>query len=283
MKFKKVLDGLNVQGYSVSKPSKAYKKLFPQKYVFSLDVFGEHVLFNSNEIPRNFTVYPPVGYIFTTDKTLPKFLINDRIQYKDVGGSFASCLDHYFSGTEDKIDLILSISPKNNEVPPRFVNEIVVQCNSDQLMKSNRLKENVMSIVNGYLKEGTFNVETWMRKVLFDYPINNNGLPVRYPKVINDKNVNNCSVSVNDIFVEYDFRAKSYEKEDALIVGLEDAFENLNEEVIIHENYNHLLSKLKKALDSKKLKYKELTPDSIKVKAKFLREVNLKYQLTDFI
>jgi len=283
MNFKKILDGVNIQGYKVCKPTKEFKKLFPKKYVLSLDMFGERMIFNTDSLPKESLVYQPVGYIFTYADSLPNSLINNKVKYTDVGGCFPSCLDTYFSGTDEKIDLILSISPRDKIVPARFNDEIVIQCNSEQLLKGNKLKSNIMTIINNYLKEGKFDVMTWVRKVIFNYPINNNGMPVRFPNKVSDKTINNCSIKSDELFVEYDFRAKSYDKEDELIVDLEDAFEDLNKEVIVYDNYNHILDKLKSALDKKKLKYNLIDNDKLKVKAKYLREVNLKYQLTDFM
>lgn len=283
MKFTKILDGNNIQGFSVSKPSATFKKLFPRRYTFSLDVMGNHIIINEDEIPKNFTVYAPIGYVFTYEKKLPKWLISEKVDFQDIGGSFPACLDSYFSGTDDNIDLIISCCPKDNIVPAQFVNEIIVQCNSDQLMAKNKLKENILKIVNGYLNEGEFTVENWFRSVIFNYPINNNGLPVHFQKVISENTIKRCSVNTNDLFIEYDFRAKSYEKEEEFIRSIEDNFENLNEEIIIYNDYNDILPRMKKELDKKKLKYKTLTNDSIKVKAKFIRDLNLTYQFTDFI
>lgn len=282
MKFTKLLDGVNVQGYKISKPTPAFKKLFPKRYIFSLDAFGEHVIINEDSIPRNFTVYPPVGYIFTYESKLPQWLISNKITYQDVGGCFPSCLDTYFLNTNN-VDLIISCSPRNKVVPPRFMNEIVVQCNSELLMKNNKLKQNIMTIVEKYLKEGEFSVEKWWRNVIFNYPFNNNGLPVKYPKTISDKTVNSCSIKAEEVFVEYDFRATSYEKEENFIKNIEDAFEDMNREVIVYEDYNHLLKDIRAQLDKKKLKYKVLGEDKISVKAKNLRKLDLKIQLTDFV
>ena len=290
MKFTKILDGVNVQGYHVSKPSPAFKKLFPKRYVFSLDVFGEHVIINEDTIPRNFTLYPPVGYVFTYEKKLPNWLISEKIAYQDVGGCFPSCLDSYFMNTKD-VDLIISCTPRNKVVPPRFSNEIIVQCNSEQLMKCNgvkgsaseAMKQNIMTIVNKYLREGDFSIEAWFRNVIFNYPFNNNGLPIRYPKTVSEKTVNVCSIKPDELFVEYDFRATSYEKEEGFIKTIEDAFEDMNKEVEIYEDYNGLLKTIRQQLDKKKLKYKVEKEDCIKVKAKFLRSLDLKVQLTSFI
>ena len=79
MKFKKLLDGENVQGYKVCSPSKEFKKMFPKKYILSLDVMGEHMVMNVDALPNSFAVYSPVGYIFTYANELPKFCILNEV------------------------------------------------------------------------------------------------------------------------------------------------------------------------------------------------------------
>lgn len=292
MNFKKILDGVNIQGYKIVKPNKAFKKLFPKRFIFSLDVMGQHVVFNTNEIPKNFCLYAPIGYVFTYDSRLPQFLISDKLLYQDVGGVFPSCLDEYFTATDKSVDLILSICPRGDIVPACFVNEIVVQCNSAQIMKGD-LKNNILSVVENYLKAddgNSMNAEAWARKVIFNYPMNNNGLPVRYPKTVNDKTLKEYKIKADQLFVEYDFRASSYDKENEFVIELEDAFEDMNRELTIYENYNGLLKRIRSELDKKKLKYKVLNDvgenvddPPISVKAKYLRELGLTYKMTDFI
>ena len=57
----------------------------------------------------------------------------------------------------------------------------------------------------------------------------------------------------------------------------------MNKKIVVCDTYNGVLKKLMKALDEKKLKYKVIDEDRIEVKAKFIHEVNLSFQITDFI
>ena len=282
MNFRKILDGVNVQAYKINKPTKTFKKLFPKQYICSVDVLGKHMVFNVDELPRNFALYPPIGYIFTYANSLPACLVSDKLKYKNVGSVCPSCLDDYFTATNDKVDLILSICPKDKIVPAKFVNEIVVQCCSDELLKKG-VKDSVMSILKTYLEESNMNTEQWARKVIFNYPINGNGLPVKYPKKVSDKTLNSITLKDRDVFIEYDLRAKSYSKEDEVICELENAFEDMEEELTVFDTYNGIMKKIMKELDKKKLKYKVEGEDKIKVKAKHLRKLDLTYQMTDFI
>lgn len=282
MNFRKILNGVNIQAYKINKPTKAFKKLFPRQYICSIDVLGQHMVFNVDELPRNFAIYPPIGYIFTYANSLPSCLVSDKLKYKNIGSVCPSCLDEFFTATNDKTDLILSISPKNKVVPAKFINEVVVQCNSDELLKSG-VENSIMQILKSYLDENQLDVEQWARKVIFNYPINSNGLPVSYPKKISDKTLNQTTIKNDDIFIEYDLRAKSYSNEDEVISELENAFEDMEEELTVFETYNGTLKKIIKELDKKKLKYKREGEDKIIVKAKNLRKLNLTYQMTDFI
>ena len=282
MNFHKILDGTNVQAYSIHKPTNSFKKLFPKKYICSTDVLGNHIVFNVDELPKNYALYPPMGYIFTYANSLPSCLISDKLKYKNVGSVCPSCLDDYFTGTDDNIDLILSICPKDNVVPAKFVNEIVVQCNSNELLR-NGVKPSVLNILKAYLNDNCMSAEQWARKVIFNYPINSNGLPVRFPKKVSDATLKQSTIKDKDVFIEYDLRPKSYNKEDEVICELENAFEDLEEEVTVFETYNGTMKKIIKELDKRKLKYTADGEDKIKVKAKYLRKLNLSYQMTDFI
>ena len=282
MNFKKLLDGVNVQAYKINKPTKSFKKLFPKQYIYSVDVLGQHIVFNVDNLPKNFTLYPPMGYIFTYANSLPHWLISDKLKYKNVGSVSPSCLDDYFTATSDKVDLILSICPKNNVVPATFVNELVIQCCSKELL-SKGVKTSILDILKTYLEESNLDAEQWARKVIFNYPINNNGLPVKYPASISDKTLKQTTLKDKDIFIEYDLRPKSYSEEDKVICELENAFEDMEEELTVFETYNGTMKKIIKELDKRKLKYTIEADDRIKVKAKYLRELNLSYQITDFI
>lgn len=312
MKLKKILNGDNVQGFKIEQPTKNFKKLFPKTYIFSLDLFGKQVVYNLDTIPVQFTITPPIGYIFTYSNTLPKWLICNHVKYKDVGGCFPSCLDAYFTG--ENVNLVLSCCPKNKVVPARFVNEIVIKCNSKDLMQDvkqvesnlsnetasedtltggnkkskkqsegNNVQKNIMNILINYLKDGETTPEQWARDVIFNFPININGLPVCYPKTIDKKALSQTNLKPLDVFIQYDFRADNYEDENNFIITLEDGFEDLNSTITFYNTYNNILPKVKSQLKSKKRPFKEISSDAIEVKAKFLRNLDISYQIIDFI
>ena len=319
MKVKKILDSDNIQGFKILNPTKKFKKTFPKKYIMSFDVLGKHQILNTNTLPNSITLFTPLGYIFTYADSLPKILKSQNIKYENIGSTFVRCLDTYFigenEGDSENIDLILACGSKNKIVPPTFTDELIIRCNSDTLTgksqdgkslhnetedslkseqnsnnfvedrknKIKNIKENILKIVSGYLKEKKYKVEDWVKDIIFNYPINNNGLPVRFPTNISDNNINNFTLNADDIFIEYDFRAKSYEHENEFISELEDAFESPNEEIQITNTYNNVLDEIKKKLDEKKYKWSKIDDNTIKTKLKYLRDINVEYQLTDFI
>lgn len=295
MKVKKIWDSDNIQGFKIINPTKKFKKIFPKKYIMSFDVFGKHQILNTNTLPNSIACFTPLGYIFTYADNLPKILKTQNVKYENIGSTFVRCLDTYFigenEGDAENIDLILACGSKNNVVPPAFTDELIIRCNSDTLtgesedrtVKVKNIKENILKILRGYMKEKTYTVEEWTKNVIFNYPVNNNGLPVRFPKNISDDNINSFKLNADDIFIEYDFRAKSYKHENEFISELEDAFESPDEEIQITNSYNNILNEIKRKLDEKKYKWKEVDENTIKTKLKYLRDIDMEYQLTDFI
>lgn len=300
MKLKKILDTDNIQGFKIMNPSKKFKKMFPKKYIISIDLVGKHHLLNSNSIPSSASYFTSIGYIFTYNDKLPNYLYDSDVKYENIGSTFVRCLDTYFVGENDNdsenVDLILACGCKNGIVPPTFTEELIIRCNSESLTKTDGTKEakhndakiknirtNVMKIIHNYMKTKKYTTEEWVKDVIFNYPVNSNGLPVHYPKLITNENINSFTLHEKDVFIEYDFRAKSYEQENEFISELEDAFESPNEEVYITNSYNNILETIKKKLDEKKYKWSKVDDNTIKTKFKFLRDIDIEYQLTDFI
>ena len=137
MKLSKILNIDNLQGYNISNPTKQFKKLFPKKYIISFDIMGTHHVINVNKIPPQICMFPLLGYIFTYDKSLPKFLKNKRVDYTNIGSTFAICLDNYFIGMNEKdgkdVNLVIACGSKDKEVPPAFTEELIIRCNSKVL------------------------------------------------------------------------------------------------------------------------------------------------------
>ena len=293
MKLNKIIDGDNIQAYHISNPSKIFKRRFPKKYLIHVIVNNSIVNVNLDIIPNDFIYNVPTGYIFTYEKTLPKFLLT-KIEKDDFGNTFPTCLDVYFNTKDNdkkKTDLIISCSAKYDIMPSWFNRDLIVRCNSgtlsDNLKSSSAIRKNILKIMNE--SSETYKcTEEWLLSLLDNTPLNFVDLPIRYPNTITDEIVskkNNCDSKIIDsMFFGYDFRAEDYEHENKFISLFESAFENLNRYVTVYESYNGIVGKIKSALNkSKKIKYKSQTKYSITLKLKDLRDLNVEYQLNDFI
>lgn len=299
MYLKKCVDTDTIQAYTVHNPTNRFKKMFPNNYILSLDILGEHKIFNTPQFPDKLFECNPIGYIFSYEDIKKKVGVKDM--FVDVGNTFTRCLDSYFIGDDasDNIDMIIACSPKRECKSPSFTNELIIRCNSADLLKSNkvssdkssltadvlakRLRKNMCSIVQSYLRGQDYATETWTEYIIYNYPTNSNGLPISYPDTINSKNISSVNINPKNLFIEYDFRAKNYEYENKMISLLEDAFESPNMKVQITNTYNGMLDKVKSELDAKHRKYAELDADTIKARFKDIRDLNISYKITDFI
>ena len=100
---------------------------------------GRHSVMNVNTLPNKMVLFAPIGYIFTYGNKLPN-LSSDKVKYEDIGSTFARCLDSYFigkdAGDSKNIDLILACGSKDKIVPPALTEEIIIRCNSNDLIKN---------------------------------------------------------------------------------------------------------------------------------------------------
>ena len=145
------------------------------------------------------------------------------------------------------------------------------------------LRNNVMSLITEYLKQKNYTVEKWVHEVITKFPVNNNGLPLRFPDEINDKNINDVKLSHTNLFIEYDFRASDYDHEMSFIQSIEDGFENMESTVMILESYNGIIQRVTQALKAKGYPWRVVNKYTIEVKMKYLRLLDIEYEVTDII
>ena len=150
------------------------------------------------------------------------------------------------------------------------------------------ISKNIISYIETICRESApSSVEEWVDCIMSILPVNSNNLPIRYPKLISDSSftpsaIKSYSINKDNLYIEYDFHAKSYKSENQFITMLEDAFEDMNRDIVVYNTYNNILPKIMKALDAAKIKYVKLNAYSIRTKLKSLREISIKYKLTDF-
>lgn len=288
MYLKKILNNKFIQGYTIVNPTNKFKSMYPKKYIFAICLNNNTKVIISDNIPIEFAYLKPHGYIFTYNKTLPGYINIDDKEEIDIGRTYPVCLDKYFINSNiDKeeskeIDLILCCSAYK-EITPRLTNKLLIKCNVKNLLDTNNIRKSIMNIINSSIS-GKYTVESWINDILANIPLNYMDCPFCYPETINSKCLNSKSkIKYTDIFVEYDIRATSYEEENKFINTLEESFENMDEEVIIHNNYNNILSTIIKELDKHKLKYTKIRDDCISVTLKNINKINVEYKLNDFL
>lgn len=294
MKLNKLVDTRSMQVYSISDASKEFKKMYPLNYiVLTIDDSGMTVD-NTNELNvEELLFYDACSYIFTYKSTLSKKITESilecdkLIRYTNDTNSTA-CLDRYYIGANNKINVIMSVYPRYNMVSPMFNNNIVIKASSKKL-KLDSLGKQVCSIINQTLAEknkqsSKMTVEDWLKEFIIHPFVT----PLRtcciYPKVIDDKVLHKqykCKIS--DLIVLYDARAKNYNEEFKLFTAIAEAFDSKDPTVTVYDSYNCCLNKIIKELEKHNMKYTMLNDYSLETKYKNLKQLNITYQLTDFI
>lgn len=301
MKLKRILNIDAIQAYTIVSPTKRIKAMFPYKYIFVLNFKGKTIFGNTNVIPQQFYFMPMIGYIFTYEKTLPDVIKSNRyMSYTNYGHTHPVGLDQFFinNGSDNVIcDLVLSCTATNESMPVQMCENIIIRCNSHQLVNnetkdveimSKNIKSNIKKIINTMLKKvSPTNVEEWLLNIIEHSPFNDNDMPYKYYDNITDALFKSKTVTLNNkqISIGYDLRADDYEFENKFIHALELSFEDKKHEVIVYDTYNGLMKRVMSAFDKNNFKYEKITDHSIKVEIgnlwKCSDEIDL--QITDLI
>jgi len=101
-----------------------------------------------------------------------------------------------------------------------------------------------------------------------------------YPDVVSVKNIS-APVTFDNISIFYDLHATNHIDEVAFIRYIEENSENLNDSIVIYNTYNNILPKIIEQFESKNIKFKRLSDDSISTQCKNIFALNMTYQLTD--
>jgi len=308
MNFKKIFDSEILQVYSIKNPSVNMKKMFPKKFIVGINAMGMTHSVNVNTLPSILAYGIATGYIFTYESTFPNNIIRSPKKssfINKMGSTLPVCLDQYFnesySNKDEKVDIILSCNSKNAIMPINFTQEILIRSNStklfgydtkEELLKNkvdkNKISKIIMKTINDNI-ERVDSLENWVQEVIINVPLNCEGFTIKYPNVINSKNLRKSKISKNKLFIGYDFRPRIddesidiYDYENIIITSIEDIFEKPSMKLHIKDNYNGLLSRIKEELDKNKLKYLDYK-DEIIVTLANLRKLDLTYNLTDFL
>jgi hypothetical protein len=304
MKIRKILNTDTIQGYTISHPSKSFKKTFPKKFIVSVVLLGKPYIFNENYLPNIFWIAKPVGYIFTYLNKLPN-LIGSNLEHYDIGSTAPVGLDIYFIQSNPsenrKIDVVFSCKLKPLSVAPvNWTNTTIIQCGLENILGcsfnvltnsynekyASNLSKNIVKIINKNI-ETELSLEKWAGLIIRNCPLNGFDLPNKYPKIITTKLLQNNkqNITKDKLFVEYDFRLidrtrNMYKLENSVIKVIEDAFEK-NRYVTVYDTFNNILSDIRKQALKQKIHFIDCD-NSIKIKFFDLRELKVEYDLTDF-
>lgn len=300
MKLRKIFNFDAFQAYQIVSPSKRIKTMFPRKYLFIIYFNGRTLFGNTDTIPQQFYYTPIVGYMFTYEKTLPDILkSNQYTTYTYYGRTHPLGLDQYFINSNSNgivCDLVLYCTGANDVMPVQMIENIIIRCNSHQLVgnetkdvdvMAKNIKTNIRKIISNMLKAVSPTcVEDWIVSILEHAPLNDNDMPYRFPDIITDNLFKTKTISIknNQISIGYDLRADNYDFESKFIHAMETAFETLNQKVVIYDTYNGIMKKIIEEFKKKDLKYEKVTDHSIEVKLSDLWGLkSIEYEITDLI
>lgn len=281
MRLKLLQDSDTIKVYQIILPSKTFKKQFPRKHIFaSLDYnTGENVLINSDQIPFKYLYSPQVGYIFTYAKTFDT-KIGMYTKKSDMGKTFPTNLNQYFDDTDE---IIVQIIPNVTAefITPFFVNNYIIKLKLNDI-NNDKLYENMKQTVNNMMYE-KMNTELFVIKVLHTLPLNNNMLPLNYPKEISDSIFKKKpKINMKDVFIQYDIKVNSREDEFNTVKRIESTFEDKNYKVVIYDTYTGLLNRLRKYMIDNKIKFED-NGKSITTTYENLQKIKIDVSLLDLL
>lgn len=269
----------SIEIYKVQQPSKAYKKMFPKRFTYSLLLGGKIHTGNENILPLFVTFSECIGYIFTTKDIV---LSNCHKYENSFGNTFPVNLNQYFISNSGDYDLIFEITPTQSS-SPKFNESVIIRMNSEELMKSKDVATDTLKIVTEQFKE-KISIEEFVLKIINTCPLNFLGYPIDYPKCINN-NIINSKIKSKNLFVAYDFRPTkelTHQEEVDVITKIEDTFEDKSYVVSIQNNFNDLKNRLEIAAKEQHIPYKS-TKDTINFKLKDFRKLSFEFEFNDLI
>jgi hypothetical protein len=267
MIFKKIVDDPALIVYRIVNPTKEIKSKYPKNIIICFDY--EHI-WNVNHL-IGIPEHP--CYIFTYLKVIP---FRNSMSFKSYK-TLPLGLDDYIN-SDNNFALLLLQTGEN--VSPAFNKEIIIRGNYDKLMKLSKtnFRKKLERILNDSLPKN-LTLLSWMETVLLMQRFTDLNLP-NYPDVVSVKNIS-APVTFDNISIFYDLHATNHIDEVAFIRYIEENSENLNDSIVIYNTYNNILPKIIEQFESKNIKFKRLSDDSISTQCKNIFALNMTYQLTD--
>lgn len=208
-------------------------------------------------------------------KVLPS-IQNDVPQTEPVG------LFEYFT---DKYNVILRCDPISI-MDPMILGSIIIRETSDTLFKNDvtDIIHNGINTFISHIDKNILTTEEWVEEIFNSCPLCSDGTIIQYPKIITDSSLKKRIIpKITDFVKQYDLRIKDSQQEMKLIQKIEQAFENKSEMIYFHNTFTNILETIRKELDLKHLKYKNISEDIIYVKLAYIRELDIEYNLIDLL
>ena len=272
---------------------------------YSNDLFVTEVM-NVSKITDEIMYDTRGMFIFTYNAKLPKMCLKWfktfeemcrtgdelRKELMDIGTVHPwSLLDYIYNrtvSTEKKgqetvhtVNAVLRVIPGLSEVPAVFCEEMIIRCNSEEMLGrgvnvkgklkqvsgmnedvlSSNFRKNVLKIMTGWFKDTLkdFDTERFLLKVFYEGAWNDFGFPIVFPKMICNKSmVEDLKMlyADNAFMIGYDIAADSPEMENDFINAVDNAFENLDLKVVVFQNYSRMVDRVMEEFKKMKCKYK---------------------------
>ena len=291
MWLEKLFDNVLYQVYSIHEPSETFKEKYSSKFTIVYCSSSGSFVQPLDEISlEDLVIDDGCVYMFTYHKTLPKKIlslfeqVSEKIKLPQQK-TFSACLDKYY---EKNIGVIFEVFPGFNQIPPLFNQSVIIKAPIKRL-KFDNLSEQIVGIIeevfSARIQEfSELTVEAWVEDFIHNPFTSYYNTCVIYPKLIDEKSLKKKKkLSSNNFIVTYDVRANNYEEESKLFAAIGEAFEKKNTWVNVYDSFNGMLSVIIKKLDEKKLQYKQLNEFAITLPYQNLKQIEMKYDLTDFI
>ena len=284
----KLYDNKLYQVYSIHEASKEFREKYPSKFILVYCTQSGFYVDKVDELSmEDLIIDGGCLYMFTYQAKLPKKILGalDTDVKLPEQRTFSACLDQYY---EKSIGAIFEVYPAFNQVSPLFNQSIVIRAPIKKL-KMDGLATQLIDIVSDVFKSRAeefkdITVEDWLESFIQTPFSTYFNTCVIYPQRIDDKSLLKYKkLTPNSLIITYDARAKNYNEEVTLFATIGEAFEKKDTWVTVYDSYNGLLKKVTNALDKGNLKYKRLNEFSITVPYKHLKEINITYELTDFL
>ena len=281
-----------IQGFKITDASDEFKGKYPKDFILVCP--NVKMVYNVDRIEDLPISFSEIKYMFTYTnmKGFVSYYFGDDPYGCDMN-VMPMNLHHYFSNSQD-CNVIMKLIPKqpkytfppknSKSIDPRLIYSIVLRNNIDEL-KGVDFKKSFDSLLKSVFAKFSFtSTEQWLEYLLETFPVDADMRPYEFPNEISDSLFKKpLKVSMDKFVVGYVIREADLNKEMALISALEQQLNDPSTTVTIKQNYSNLLNRVIAQAKKQKLKYKQVEPNIITMKAQDFYKLKLKFTILDMI